>query len=98
MLRTYVGGEAVPSGSYWNASTGDWVTLGEEGGVLPPGASGKYVKVAPGLMLLLGPILGLVYWLFLPIAVLGVLVQFIAGKVSRSVRVAWRAIIHVQAR
>lgn len=98
MLKSYAGGETAPVGCYWNASTGEWINLREEGGALPPGTRGKYLKVSPGLMLLFGPVLGLLYWLFLPVVILGVVAQFIAGKVSSRIRVAWRAIVHVEAR
>lgn len=97
MRRTYRGGEAAPRGNYWNPWTGDWVTLGEEGGVLPD-AQGKYVSAKPGLMLLVAPFLGLAYWLMLPGVFFAVLIQFVAVKMGRGARSAWRTVTGAAAR
>jgi hypothetical protein len=92
VFKTHSGGQAVRRGSYWNPASGEWVTFGEEGGVLPLGP-GRYVRMAPVLMLLLGPILGLLYWLLLPGVFFAVLVQFVAAKAGRGMRVVWRTIV-----
>jgi hypothetical protein len=92
MFKTHSAGDAVGRGSYWNPVSGEWVRFEEEGGVLPEGP-GKYVRMAPVLMLLFGPILGLLYWLLLPGVFFAVLVQLVVAKASRGVRVAWRTIV-----
>lgn len=97
MRRTYHGGETAPRGNYWNPWTGDWVTLGEEGGVLPH-AQGKYVRARSGVMLLVAPFLGLAYWLMLPGVFFAVLIQFIGVRMGRGARVAWRAVTGAAAR
>lgn len=83
MFRTYRGGERVPGGKYWNLYSGDYVVLGEEGGVLPV-VEGDYVRVHPVLMLVVGPLLGLGYVIFLPIAVPVLVAQFAARRMQRA--------------
>ena len=96
MARIHRGGELVPRGSYWHPSTGEWVAFAEEGGILPV-RPGKYVRMAPGLMLLLAPILGLLYWLLLPGVFFAVLIQFVLVKMSHGAKAAWRAVAHAGA-
>ena len=97
MPRSYCGGEVVSRGTYWKTYSGDWVAVGEEGGVLPV-ARGKYVRASPGLKFLVGPILGCLYWIVLPGVFFGVVIQLMAAKMARSVKVAWRAVTGVEAR
>jgi hypothetical protein len=54
--------------------------------------------MAPILMLLLAPILGLLYWLLLPGVFFAVVVQFVLVKMSHGAKVAWRAVAHAGAR
>lgn len=80
MFKRYHGGEEVARGKYWNLYSGDYIVIGEEGGVLPP-AEGEYVRGHPLLVLFAGPLLGLAYMMFLPIAVPILMAQFVARKV-----------------
>ena len=82
MFKRYQPGEPVPRGKYWNLYSGDYVVFGEEGGVLPR-AEGEYVRFNPLLMLTLGPLMGLGYVVFLPIAVPVLLFQFAARRMRR---------------
>ena len=91
MFRTYRGGEGVPGGKYWNLYSGDYVVLGEEGGVLPV-VEGGYVRVHPVLMLVLGPLMGLGYVMFLPIAVPVLVAQFAARRMQRTAVALARAV------
>ena len=66
MIRVrHRGGEEVGKGNYWNFSTGERVSLDKEG-VLPGNAGTIYYKANPALILVAGPILGLIYAAFLP--------------------------------
>ncbi len=62
----HTGGQRVESGTYWDIMTGLRVDFDQEG-TLPGGSGSKYLKASSGAILLLGPILGLAYIVFLPI-------------------------------
>ena len=57
------GGHTVTAGTYWNMMNGERIDLAQEG-VLP--GSGRYVKAPAALALAAGPVLGLVFAVFLP--------------------------------
>ena len=61
------GGCQVKKGTYWNIVGGDRVDL-SQGELLPGGDKERYLRISPWAMLFLGPILGLLYFIFLPIA------------------------------
>ncbi len=67
MLRRYRGGQRAPKGSYWNPYTGQFLELDTEA-ILPDG-KGAYFQVSLPVLLLLGPILGALFLLFVPLAV-----------------------------
>jgi hypothetical protein len=67
------GGQVVGNGTYWDMTTGFRVDMDQEGS-LPGGKNAKYVKTSSGVIMLAGPILGLVYIIALPI--LGVVTAF----------------------
>ena len=74
-----IGGDRVSRGSYWNFSTGDRVQMEAEG-VLPGGQDNIYFKFPPVLMLMAGPILGLIYAVFLPFIGIAMLVTVVFKK------------------
>jgi hypothetical protein len=80
----HTGGQRVESGTYWDVMTGLRVDIDQEG-TLPGGNGSKYLKASSGAILLLGPILGLAYVVFLPImgivTVLSLMVQRTLGVV-----------------
>jgi len=90
MFKRYQAGERVPRGKYWNLYSGDYVVFDEEGGVLPV-AEGEYVRVHPLLLLIAGPLMGLAYVVFLPIAVPVLLFQFAARRMRRATAAVARA-------
>ena len=58
-------GEKGTAGHYWAFDTGEHVKL--NAGAVLPGAPGRvYYKVHPALLVLLGPMAGLVFAIFLP--------------------------------
>ena len=90
MFKRYQAGERVDRGKYWNLYSGDYVVFSEEGGTLPV-AEGEYVRVHPLVMLTVGPLMGLGYVLFLPIAVPVLLFQFAARRMHRAAGALARA-------
>lgn len=91
MFKRYQSGERVPRGKYWNLYSGDYVVFGEEGGVLPR-AEGEYVRAHPVLVLMAGPLMGLGYVIFLPIAVPVLVAQFAAHRMQRAAVALARAV------
>lgn len=65
MLRKYQGGQRVARGTYWNATTGEVIRIEKEG-ILPGDAEAGYIKASPLVLLMLGPVGGLLYAIFLP--------------------------------
>lgn len=77
-MLIYKGGQKTGKGTYWDMGTGRRVDILEEE-ILPGVIKTVYLRLSPFAMLLLSPILGLFYVLFLPVA--GVfLTLFLAGQ------------------
>ena len=74
-----IGGETVGTGTYWNFSTGERVNI-EGKGILPGDASQAYYKFRPAVILLAGPVLGLVYAVFLPFIGIAMFVAILLKK------------------
>ena len=89
VIKRYRGGARVAGGKYWNLYSGDYVAFDEGGGMLPA-VEGEYVRAHPLLILAVGPLIGLAYLLFLPIAVPVMLAQFAGRKVRMVAAVAGR--------
>jgi hypothetical protein len=74
-MKTYEAGATVKAGTYLDVSTGQFLTVeGSEKASLPAKPEAKYVRVPLGLVLVLGPLIGLAYIIFLPLAGIGSLV------------------------
>lgn len=72
------GAQIAEAGTYWNMRTGERVTI-ESQDVLPGNFATKYLKASSTAMLLLGPILGLAFAVFLPFIGIAMAISF-AGK------------------
>lgn len=81
MLTKYAGGELVKGGIYWSLRDGQFVSVARKWGRLEGGAEHGYVKVPLLLVLILGPLMGLVYVVALPLAGLVVLAPFLAARI-----------------
>lgn len=68
VLRKYSPGAFAPSGTYLNRKTWDLVQISEGGHYLPVGEGIVYYRVPLLLVLTLGPLAGLAFILFLPLA------------------------------
>jgi hypothetical protein len=64
-MLTYKGGDKVGTGTYWDLSTGERIDVSEEA-VLMGGSSSTFYRIPTGVMLLIGPVIGLGYVLLLP--------------------------------
>ena len=65
-MLTYKGGHKAGKGTYWDVRKGRRIDLAQEG-VLPGSDSSTYIKASAGFMLLAGPVIGLLYVVFLPL-------------------------------
>jgi len=61
----HIGGEKAGAGNYWNFANGERISLSSEG-TLPGGRDVTYYRANPVVILVAGPILGLLYAAFLP--------------------------------
>ena len=78
------GGHTVPAGTYWNLANGERVDM-EQDGVLPGGGEERYLK-APALMAIAaGPVLGLIFAVFLPFIGIAMTLGLVARKVAEGV-------------
>jgi hypothetical protein len=60
-----VGGQRAGAGTYWNMMNGERVDLSQES-VLPGGRNDRYIKAPSVLAVAAGPLLGLIFAIFLP--------------------------------
>ncbi len=65
MLRHH-GGTSVKCGFFWNPARWEIVTVPKEGGVLPGGPEHRYVRIPIVLLLVVAPVMGGLYVVFLP--------------------------------
>ncbi len=83
------GGRKVRKGSYWNVEDGERVVM-ESPGILPGDSSTEYLRFHPIFMIVVGPVLGLAYAIFLPLIgilmVLGVAGEAVFGAAYRGMR------------
>jgi hypothetical protein len=93
------GGHTVKAGTYWNMMNGERVDMGQDG-VLPGNGHTMYVKASSGVMLAAGPVLGLIFAVFLPFIGIAMTISLIGKKVAEglanaaagSVSFGWRPI------
>ena len=62
------GGTKVTYGFYWSAKAWDMAMVPAEGGLLPGGSDRHYTRIPTVLFLLMAPMMGALYVVFLPFA------------------------------
>jgi hypothetical protein len=98
-MRKFKGGHKVGKGTYWNTSTGRREDVTDEA-VLPGDDNSSYLKVPSIVVLLLGPVLGLLYVITLPFIGIVMVLMLLIGKVNvvllrmfgRTVSFGWRPV------
>jgi hypothetical protein len=82
-MKRMSGGTKADPGFYWNAS--DWriVTIEKEPHALPGGPGSSYVKVPAVGMLVLAPVLGLSFVMFLPFVGFALVARQVGRKAMR---------------
>jgi len=63
-MLTYKGGQKVGKGTYWDLANGRRIDVLRE--AVLAGGTAKYVKMSSGVMLLSGPVIGLLYTILMP--------------------------------
>ena len=77
------GGEGAPRGAYWCVTSGEFVRVTPGGGALPGAPSDVYLRVLAPFMLFLTPVLGMVFVVFLPLALPVIALKAVAGRGRR---------------
>ena len=81
------GGEAVKAGFYWHAEDWEVVPVPGKGGALPGTAADRYVRLPALGMVLLAPVMGGLFVMFLPLIGIALLLAHLARLGGRG---AWR--------
>ena len=74
-MRTRRGNEKVRGGFWWDRAEWEMTVIPAEGGTLPGGADRRFVRVPIFALLLLGPIMGALFVIFLPAVGVGLLLK-----------------------
>src|SRR5512135_1100255 len=96
-MLTAKGGHRVGKGTYWDLRKGHRIDISYEG-VLPGDETATYFRISSGVLLLLGPIVGLLYVILMPIigitTVAAVAVRKVLGGmynlVAKSISFGWQ--------
>ena len=88
MIRKYSGGTFAPCGTYVNTKSWEFQSVPREGDRLE-GEGVTYYRVPLLAVMVLGPLAGLAFILFLPVAVPAVLVYAVARRLVLSIRGRW---------
>lgn len=80
MLTKRIGGTAAKNGFYWNLGKWEMTMVPKQGGILPGSVSDRYLKVPVVALLVLAPLMGAVYAMFLPFIGFAMLFTFLGKK------------------
>ncbi len=78
-MLTYKGGNKVGKGTYWDLAHGRRIDVASEGVLAGEGTT--YFRMSSAVMLLSGPVIGLLYAVLLPIIGIATVVTLAVGKV-----------------
>jgi hypothetical protein len=79
-MLTHRGSARVKAGFYWSLESWSLTVLSGEGGVLPGAETHRYLKVPAALLLLLAPVMGGLYVMFLPFIGFVLVARFMLEK------------------
>lgn len=80
-MTKYTGGETVKAGFYWNRGAWGVELIPAEGGTLP-GEGTTYLRVPWPLLLVIAPVMGGAFAMFLPFIGIALLAQFAWAAVT----------------
>ena len=78
------GGHTVKAGTYWNLSNGSRVQMEQEG-ALPGDGKTRYIKAPAVMAIAAGPVLGLVFAMFLPFIGIAMTLNLIGKKLMEGI-------------
>ncbi|NTW57558.1 MAG: hypothetical protein HGB21_01110 [Nitrospirae bacterium] len=78
------GGHTVQAGTYWNLADGNRVDMDQEG-VLPGKGTEMYIKAPAAAALAAGPVIGLIFAVFLPFIGIAMTLGLIGRKLAEGV-------------
>ena len=85
-MARFNGGSSVPGGYYWNPRHWSVTTVKDDGGMLPGTSADRYLRVHGLVALLLAPILGGLFVVFLPFIGFAMFFQWAFQKVTGTAR------------
>ncbi len=96
-MLTYKGGHKVGKGTYWDFASGRRVDVLSEA-VLAGGGEATYIRMPSGVMLLSGPIIGLLYAISMPFIGIATVATLAVGSAltgmynlaAKSISFGWR--------
>jgi hypothetical protein len=80
MMTKRIGGTAAKNGFYWNLGKWEMTMVPRQGGILPGDAGDRYLKVPVVALLVMAPLMGAVYAMFLPFIGFAMLFTFLGKK------------------
>jgi hypothetical protein len=81
----YTGGTKANYGFYWSAEAWDMAMIPAEGGLLPGGTDRRYLRIPTVLFMLMAPVMGALYVVFLPFAGFALLLGHLGKAVKTMV-------------
>jgi hypothetical protein len=87
------GGDKAKAGFYWHAAGWEIVTLSGKGGTLPGTEAERYRRLPTLVMLLLAPVMGGLFVVFLPFIGFAMLIGHLGALVARRLRRAMARIV-----
>ncbi len=85
MFSQHHGGSIVDGGIYWSRRAMEFVPVPASGGTLPGGYEDAYVQTPVLLVLVLGPLMGLAFAMFLPLSGILGIGGMVAGRLVGAV-------------
>lgn len=85
-MASYAGGSTAKGGYYWSTSRWSLTAVADEGGVLPGSRSERYTRVPVWAALLLTPVMGGLFVIFMPFIGLFLTVKALARIVTGGAR------------
>jgi hypothetical protein len=85
MLKTRNGGTKAPGGLYWHFGNWEIKALDGKEVTLPGSAEERYVRIPTVALLVLGPVMGLAFAMFLPFIGFALLATQIVRKIAHTI-------------
>jgi hypothetical protein len=79
-MLIWKGAQQAVTGTYWDITTGDRLSIKDQE-TLPGDNSTTYIKASSALVLLFGPIFGLIFAIFLPFIGIAMALSFVGKKI-----------------